>query len=54
MQRNRKGKTSSLFKRIRDTMVIFHAKDGLNKVQKRYEPEAEDIRRGGKNTQSYT
>ena len=47
-------KTKDLFKKIRDTMVIFHAKDGLNKVQKRYEPEAEDIRRGGKNTQSYT
>ena len=43
-------KTKDLFKKIRDTMVIFHAKDGLNKVQKRYEPEAEAIR-GGKNTQ---
>ena len=47
----RMGKTKDLFKKIRDTMVIFYAKDGLNKGQKWYGPEAEDIRRGGKNTQ---
>ena len=44
------GKSRDLFKKIRDTMVIFYAKDGLSKGQKLYGPEAEDIR-GGKNTQ---
>ena len=46
------GKTRDLFKKIRDTKGIFHAKmvsikdrNGLDLT------EAEDIRRGGKNTQ---
>ena len=45
------GKTRDLFKKIRDTKGIFHAKmvsikdrNGLDLT------EAEDIRRGGKNT----
>ena len=48
------GKTRDLFKKIRDTEGIFHAKmntikgrNGVNLKQKR-------LRRGGKNTQSYT
>ena len=46
MQRNRKGKTSSLFKRIRDTMVIFHAKMGTIKDRNGMElTEAEDIKK---------
>ena len=46
MQRNRKGKTSSLFKRIRDTMVIFHAKMGTIKDRNGMDLiEAEDIKK---------
>ena len=36
-ENNRMGKTSDLFKKIRDTKGTFHA-DGLNKGQKWYEP----------------
>ena len=50
------GRTRDLFKKIRDTKGIFHAKmgnitdrNGVDLI------EAEDIRRGGKNTQkNYT
>ena len=55
-ENNRMEKTRDLFKKIRDTMGTFHAemgtikdRDGMNLT------EAEDIRRGGKNTQkNYT
>ena len=46
------GKTRDLFKKIRDTKEIFHAKMGSIKDRNgRNLTEAEDIRRGGKNTQ---
>ena len=55
MQRNRNnrvGKTRDLFKKIRDTKGIFHAQMGSMKYQNdRDLTEAEDIRRGGKNTE---
>ena len=46
------GKTRDLFKKIKDTKGIFHAK--MNTIKDRNgmdQTEAEDIRRGGKNTQ---
>ena len=50
------GKTRHLFKKIRDTKGIFHAKMGSIKDRNAMDlTEAEDIKRGGKNTQkSYT
>ena len=50
------GKTRELFKKIRDTKGTFHAKMGSVKDRNgRDLREAEDIRRGGKNTQkNYT
>ena len=50
------GKTRQLFKKIRDTKGTFHAKMGSVKDRNgRDLREAEDIRRGGKNTQkNYT
>ena len=46
------GKTRDLFKKIRDTKGIFHAKMGLIKDRNGMDlTEAEDIKRGGKNTQ---
>ena len=46
------GKTRDLFKKIRDTKGTFHAKMGLIKDRNGMDlTEAEDIRRGGKNTQ---
>ena len=46
------GKTRNLFKKIRDTKGAFHAKMGSIKDGKGLDlTEAEDIRRGGKNTQ---
>ena len=54
-QNNRMGKTRDLFKKIRDTKGTFHAKMGLIKDRNGMDlTEAEDIRRGGKNTQNYT
>ena len=48
---NRMGKTRDFFK-IRDTKGIFHAKMGTIKDRNSMDlTEAEDIRRGGKNTQ---
>ena len=47
------GKTRDRFKKIRDTMGIFHAK--MVSIRDRNctdSTEAEDIRRGGKNTQN--
>ena len=52
---NRMGKTRDLFKKIRDTKGTFHAKMSTIKDRNgRDLTEAEDIRRGGKNTQNYT
>ena len=52
---NRMGKTRNLFKKIRDTKGIFHAKMGLIKDRNGLDlTEAEILRRGGKNTQNYT
>ena len=46
------GKTRDLFKKIRDTKGTFHAKMGTIKDRNGMDlTEAEDIRRGGKNTQ---
>ena len=52
----RMGKTRDLFKKIRDTKGTFHAKMGSVKDRNgRDLTEAEDIKRGGKNTQkNYT
>ena len=51
-EKNRMGKTSDPFKKIRDTEGIFHAKMGSIKDRNGMDlTEAEDIRRGGKNTQ---
>ena len=53
-ENNRMGKTRELFKKIRDTKGTFYAKmatikeiNGIDVTQ------AEDIKRGGKNTQNY-
>ena len=46
------GKTRDLFKKIRDTKGTFHAKMGTIKDSNDMNLiKAEDIRRGGKNTQ---
>ena len=46
------GKTRDLFKKIGDTKGTFHAKMGSIKDRNGMDlREAEDIRRGGKNTQ---
>ena len=46
------GKTRDLFKKIRDTKGTFHAKMGPIKGRNGMDlTEAEDIKRGGKNTQ---
>ena len=46
------GKTRDLFKKITDTKGTFHAKMGLIKDRNGMDlTEAEDIKRGGKNTQ---
>ena len=46
------GKTRDLFKKVRDTKATFHAKMGAIKDRNgMHLTEAEDIRRGGKNTQ---
>ena len=51
-ENNRMGKTSNLFKKIRDTKGTFHAKMGPIKDKNCMDlTEAEDIKRGGKNTQ---
>ena len=55
-ENNRMGKTRDLSKKIRDTKGIFHAKMGTIKGRNGMDlTEAEDIRRGGRNTQkNYT
>ena len=46
------GKTRDLFKKIRDTKQTFHAKIGSIKDRNGMDlTEAEDKRKGGKNTQ---
>ena len=51
-ENNRMGKTRDLFKKIRDTKGTFHAKMGSIKNRNGMDlTEAEDIKRGGKNTQ---
>ena len=51
-ENNRMGKTRDLFKESRDTKGKFHAKMGTIKDRNSMGlTEAEDIRRGGKNTQ---
>ena len=52
VENNRMGKTRHLFKKIRDTKGTFHAKLGIVKDRNGMDlTEAEDIRRGGKNSQ---
>ena len=53
MRRNREmGKTRDLFKKIRDTKGIFHAKTGTIKDRNGMDlTEQKILRRGGKNTQ---
>ena len=55
-ENNRMGKTRDLFKKIRDTKGLFHAKMGRIKDRNGMDlTEAEDIRRDGKNTwRNYT
>ena len=51
-ENNRMGKTRDLFKKIRDTKGTFHAKMGSIKDRNGMDlTEADDIRRGSKNTQ---
>ena len=51
-ENNRMGKTRDFFKKIRNTKGTFHAKMGLIKDRNSMDlTEAEDIKRGGKNTQ---
>ena len=46
------GKTRDLFKKIRDTKGTFHAKMGTIKDRNGMDlTKAEELRRGGKNTQ---
>ena len=52
---NRMGKTKDLFKKIRDTKGIFHAKMDTIKDRNGIDlTEEEDIKKSGKNTQNYT
>ena len=49
------GKTRELFKKIRDNKGTFHAKMGTVKDRNGMDlTEAEDIKKKGKNTQTYT
>ena len=51
-ENNRMGKTRDLFKKIRDTKGIFHAKMGSISDRNGMDlTEAEILRKGGKNTQ---
>ena len=55
-ENNRMGKTRDLFKKIRDTKGVFHAKMGTIKDRNSMDLQKQKIlRRGGKNTQkNYT
>ena len=51
-ENNRTGKTRDLFEKIRDIKGTFHAKMGSIKDRNGMDlTEAEDIKKGGKNTQ---
>ena len=51
-ENNKMGKSRDLFKKIRDTKGIFHAKMGTKKDRNGMDlTEAEILRKGGKNTQ---
>ena len=51
-EKNRMGKTRDLFKKIRDTNGMFHAKMGTIKNRNVMDlTEAKILRKGGKNTQ---
>ena len=50
-ENNRMGKTRDLFKKIRGTKGTFHAKMRSIKDRNRDLTEAEDIKRGDRNTQ---
>ena len=51
-ENNRMGRTRNLFKKIRDTKGIFHENMSSIKDRNGTDPtEAEDIKKGGKNTQ---
>ena len=51
-ENNRMGKTRDLFKKIRDAKETFHATMGSIKDRNGIDlTEAEELRRGGKNTQ---
>ena len=53
-ENNRLGKTRDLFKKIRDTKGILHAKMGTIKTEMVWTYQKQMIlRRGGKNTQNY-
>ena len=54
-EKNRRGKTRDLIKKIKDTKETFHAKMGSVKDRNGGDlKEAEDIRRGAKNTHKNT
>ena len=55
-ENNTMGKTRDLFKKIRDSKGTFHTKMGIIKDRNSMDlPEAEGLRKGGKNTQkNYT
>ena len=54
-ENNRMRKTRDLFKKIRDTNGMFHAKMGTIKNRNVMDlTEAKILRKGGKNTQKYT
>ena len=54
-ENNKIGKTRDLFQKIRDTKGTFHAKMATIKDRNGIDvTEAEDIKRGGKNTQNGT
>ena len=51
---DRIGKTRDIIKKVRDTKGMFHANIGTIKARNSMDlTEAEDIRRGGKNTELY-
>ena len=51
-ENNNMGKTRDLFKKVRDTKGTFHAKMGSIEDRNGMDlPEAEDIKKDGKNTQ---
>ena len=53
-ENNRMGKSRDLFKKIRDTKGISHAKMGTIKDRNGIIEKQKILRRGAKNTQNYT